>query len=138
MRIVFSVAIAFSAIFFSMSAFGQNKISAADASRHYGETITICGTIPQDNFIIDTKTKNAFLILGTGSPNQQVTVVVPAAAAKKVINKPKNYYSNKNVCVTGKVVALNGKPEMVISDQDKIQFTGGGSEIKPNDFMRFE
>jgi hypothetical protein len=37
------------------------------------------------------------------------------------------------------VVELNGKPEIVVYNQDKIQFGGGGgSEIKVNDFMRFE
>ena len=139
MRKTFTLLTSAAAILFSISVSGQNKIPAEEASKHYGETITICSTILEDNLIFDSKTKNTLLLLG-GVRNQKVTVVVPAETSKKVIDKPKSYYSNKNVCVTGKVVELNGKPEMVVNAEDDIQFgsSGGGSELKPNDFMRFE
>jgi uncharacterized protein YpmB len=139
MRKAITLITSVTAIVLSLSVSAQNKVPAEQAAKHYGETVTICGTILEDNFIFDTKTKNAFFVLGEGSQNQKVTVVVPAETSKKVIDKPKNYYANKNVCVTGKVVELNGKPEIVVYNQDKIQFGGGGgSEIKVNDFMRFE
>jgi len=138
MRQSFALLTSAAAIFFSFSVSAQNKVPAEQASKHYGETITICGTILEDNFIFDSKTKNTFLVLGEGSQTQKVTVVVPAVTSKKVIDKPKNYYANKNVCVTGKVVELNGKPEILVGAEDKIQFGGGASDIKPNDFMRFE
>ena len=138
MRKTFTLITSAAAIVFSLSASAQNQVRAEEASKHYGETVTICGTILEDNFIFDTKTKNTLLLLG--GPNQKVTIVVPAETSRKVIDKPKNYYSNKNVCVTGKVVLLNGKPEIVVGGETKIQISsgGGGSDIKPNDFMRFE
>jgi len=127
------------ALFFSLSVNGQNKVPVDQAFKHYGETVTICGTILEDNFIFDTKTKNTLLLLG-GTENQKVTVVVPAETSKKVIAQPKNYYANKNVCVTGKVSELNGKPEIVVIAEDKIHIgsSSGGGDVKPNDFMRFD
>jgi hypothetical protein len=142
MQKCFTLFTGLAAIALSLAASGQSKIPAEQASKHYGETITICGTILEDNFIFDTKTKNTLFILGAASQGRQVTVVVPSATSKKVIDKPKNYYANKNVCVTGKVTELNGKPEIVIADENKIRISnsggGGGSDVKPNDFMRFD
>lgn len=140
MRKTFTCLTSVAALFLPLSVTAQSKIHAVDAAKHYGETVTICSTILEDNFIFDTKTKNTLLILGGGLQNQQVTVVVPEQTSKKVIDKPKNYYANKNVCVTGKVVELNGKPEILVNNEDKIRIGsgGGGGDIRPNDFMRFD
>ena len=127
-------------IFFSVSLSAQHKVPVKEAYKHIGETVTVCGTIPGDQLFFDQKTKNTYLLLGEGAQDKRVTIVIPAETSKKVINKPKNYYANKSVCVTGKIVELHGKPEMVINNENKIRFEDEqeGVEVRPNDFMRFQ
>ncbi len=127
------------AICVSSCANAQAKIPVSQAGKHYGETITICDKMVGDALILDSKTKNVLLTMGSGS-NQKLKVMVPAEIVKKFLNTSINN-GEKTFCITGKVTDLNGQPELVVLNVGDIKLcnpTLKPLDIKPNDFMKFE
>lgn len=132
--------ILFAALFFiTYFSFGQKKISAEEAARHYGETVTICDKIYGIEFSESTKTLTA-LRVGNLAKKSTIFVFLTPEMLQKLTDNGKTSISNKSVCVTGKVKSINGLPEIVVNKPEEIFIlnTFGNPEIRPNDFMRFD
>jgi micrococcal nuclease len=126
----------------SFAANAQAKIAIEEASKHIGETVTVCSKVFTGRFIDNSNTKPTLLNLGAASPNAKLTVLINLDDRKNFSGKPEDDYNGKNVCVTGKVVDYKGKPEIVVSKPQDIQIQNdGGSalpEIRTKDFFWFE
>ena len=132
--------ILFSALFFvTYISFGQKKMNADEASKHYGETVTICDKIYGIEFSESTKSFTAIKV-GDVSKKSKMFVFLTPEMLQKLTDNGKTSITNKSVCVTGKVRFLKGMPEIVVNNPNEIYLIneGGGMEIRPNDFMRFE
>lgn len=132
--------ILFALLFFvTLISFGQRKISADEASRHYGETVTICDKIYGIEFSESSKSFTAIKV-GDVSKKSKMFVFLTPELLQKLTDNGKTSLVNKSVCVTGKIRTLKGLPEIIVNKADEIYLLseGGGSEIRPNDFMRFE
>jgi len=102
----------------SCLAFGQTKISAGEAAKHIGETVTICDKVYSTKLI--NGSNMTLLNLGGFYPNQLLTVMIKGQDRGKFKDAPENFFKGKKVCVTGKVVDYKGKPEIVVSEQSAI------------------
>ena len=109
------------ALLISVYLSAQNKIRIEEASKHIGEVVTVCDKVYDGKFEKDSKTKLTFLELGGAFPRHNLTALIKFEDRKKFINKPENYYVEKDVCITGKVIEVNGKPNLVISKGADIQ-----------------
>lgn len=120
----------------------QTKVPIEEASKHIGETVTICDKVYGAKFLETSKTQPTFLDLGGNVPNQKLTIVISFDDRKNFTGKPEETFVGKNVCVTGKLVDYKGKPEIIVTRPEDITAHddggGGGPEIRTKDFMPFQ
>jgi DNA/RNA endonuclease YhcR with UshA esterase domain len=113
----------------------QNNISAKDAHKHIGEKVNVHGRVSKGELRQTGNRKSTVLNIEGGN---DLTIVINDEARKNFPNKPEEFYTNKNVTVTGKVVGANGKAEIAVNKPEDIKVeptpTGGGQlELKPMD-----
>jgi micrococcal nuclease len=106
-------------IFYSLYASAQPKITIAETSEHYGETVTICDVVYSGKFIETSKL--TLLDMGGPSPKNKLTVLINFADRKNFPGKPETFYENKDACITGKLVEFKGKPEIIVTKPSDIQ-----------------
>jgi hypothetical protein len=99
----------------STSVSAQNKLTAAQAKDHFGQTATVCGEVVTSSYADSSKGHPTFLNLDKPYPNQIFTVVIWGENRTK-FGKPEEDYKGKRICVSGKITAYAGKPEIVVSD----------------------
>ena len=130
----------FSILFFvTFITFGQRSITAEEAINHYGETVTICDKIYGIDFAESSKNFTAVKI-GDSKKKVNLFVFLTPEILQKLTDNGKTSLIKKSVCVTGKIRLINGLPEIVVNNSKQIYLLidGGGSFMRPNDFMRFD
>ena len=126
---------------YHFTATGQTKIPIEEAGKHIGETVTICSKVYGGRYFDNSTSKRTLLNLGAAYPNHKLTLLITSDDRKNFTGKPEDDYIGKNVCVTGKVIDFNGKPEIVVTKPREIQLTDGGGdvpEIRTKDFFWFD
>jgi len=98
----------------------QKKLTAAEAKEHFGESATVCGAVVSTRYADSTKGQPTFLNLDKPYPNQVFTVVIWGSNRSK-FKAPEEDYKDKKVCVTGKITAYDGLPEIVAADPKQIR-----------------
>ena len=98
----------------------QKKLTAADAKEHFGETATVCGEVVSARYAQSSKGHPTFLNLDKPYPKQIFTVVIWDVNRSK-FGKPEEDYKGKQICVSGKITAYAGLPEMIVSDPKQIK-----------------
>lgn len=129
--------------FYAFSATAQTKIPVEEASKHIGQTVTICDKIAGGKFLENAKTRPTLLTMGGGvAANSRLTIVINPEDRKNFPGHPEETFSGKLACVTGKLVDYKGKPEIIVTKPEEIQtLNEGGSgnpEIRTKDFIWFE
>jgi DNA/RNA endonuclease YhcR with UshA esterase domain len=104
----------------SLVALAQKRLSAAEAKDHFGENATVCGEVAGTRYVASSKGQPTFLNLDKPYPNQIFTVVIWGDNRSK-FGTPESGYKGKNVCVTGKITAYAGLPEIVVDDPKQIR-----------------
>jgi hypothetical protein len=105
--------------FFSVKAFSQTSITAADAAKHLNEKVMVCDKVFGGKFLSDA---NITLIdVGGSHPNQLLTLVIKGDDRKKFTTPPEEAFKDKKVCITGQIVDFKGKPEIVITGPEQIK-----------------
>ena len=96
-----------------------NKITAAEAKDHVGETRTVCGQVASTHYAVRTKGQPTFLNLDEPYPRQIFTILIWGSDRAK-FGTPETKYENARVCVTGKITSFRGKPEIIASEPKQI------------------
>ena len=96
-----------------------NKITAAEAKDHVGETTTVCGQVVSTHYAVKTKGQPTFLNLDEPYPRQIFTILIWGSYRAK-FGTPETKYENARVCVTGKITSFRGKPEIIASEPGQI------------------
>ena len=94
------------------------SLSTEEASKHVGETVTVCGTVASANHAVRSRGEPTFLNLDKAYPNQVFTAVIwgndrPRFGAPETL-------LGKHVCTTGQIKLFRGKPEMILSDPGQL------------------
>lgn len=97
----------------------QKKLTVSEAKEHYGETATVCGEVVSARYAESSKGQPTFLNLDKPYPNQIFTIVIWGENRGK-FGKPEDDYRDKRVCVTGKISAYAGSPEIVVTEPKQI------------------
>jgi hypothetical protein len=105
-------------------AIAQKKLTSSEAREHFGETATVCGEVVSARYADSTKGQPTFLNLDKPYPNQIFTVVVWGNNRSK-FGAPENEYKGKRICITGKITAYAGLPEMVADEPKQIKIDAG-------------
>ena len=96
------------------------RISAAEAKDHIGETRTVCGEVASTRYVEQSSGSPTFLNLDRPYPNRTFTIVIWGKDRMK-FNTPEDYYRDMPVCVTGKIEAYQGDPQIVARERRQIQ-----------------
>jgi hypothetical protein len=100
--------------------FAQKKYSASEAKEHFGESATVCGEMVSARYADSTKGQPTFPNLDKPFPNQIFTIVIWGNNRSK-FGTPENDYKGKRICVTGKITAYAGLPEVVADEPKQIR-----------------
>jgi len=111
--------ILFTVISLSTSA-QTKKITAAAAKNHIGERTTVCGKVVSARYADRSKSQPTFLNLDEPFPKQIFTIVIWGDDRSK-FGEPEDKYSDKRICVTGKITSYRGGPEIVATDPKEIE-----------------
>ena len=95
-------------------------ISPEEARSYIGKVKTVCGTVASTKYAIRSRGKPTFLNLNRPYPNHVFTVVIWGSDRDKFESPPETYYENRSVCVTGRITAYRGKPQIVVHDLHQI------------------
>jgi hypothetical protein len=87
-------------------------VTLNEVGRHIGEEVQVCGQVYSDKELSGMTLVN----MGADYPNQLLTLVLKSEAKKAYTS-----LKGKSVCVTGKVIDYKGKPEIIITDPQKIK-----------------
>lgn len=98
----------------------QKKLSASEAKEHYGQNSTVCGEVATTRYAASSKGQPTFLNLDKPYPNQIFTVVIWGSNRNK-FGTPEADYKDKKICVTGKITAYGGLPEIIADDPRQIR-----------------
>jgi micrococcal nuclease len=100
-------------------AFAQKKLSANEAKDHFGEVATVCGEVVSARYASTSNGEPTFLNFDKAYPNQIFTVVIWGDNRSK-FGKPEDDFQGKHICVTGKITAYAGLPEIVLADPKQL------------------
>lgn len=98
----------------------EQKLTANEAKEHFGEFATVCGEVVSAHYALTTNGEPTFLNLDKPFPNQIFTVVIWGSDRSK-FGKPEEEYNGKRICVSGKITAYAGLPEIIAKDPKQIK-----------------
>jgi DNA/RNA endonuclease YhcR with UshA esterase domain len=98
----------------------QKKLAAAEAKDHFGETAIVCGEVVSTSYADSSNGQPTFINLDRPYPNTIFTVVIWGENRSK-FGKPEDDYKGKRICVSGKITAYAGKPEIIAADPKQIR-----------------
>jgi DNA/RNA endonuclease YhcR with UshA esterase domain len=101
-------------------ALAQKNLTAAEAKDHVGETATVCGNVVSTRYATSTKGQPTFLNLDKPYPNLIFTIVI-WGNNRSQFGRPDIEYSEKRICVTGKIAEYRGIPEVIAESPARIR-----------------
>jgi DNA/RNA endonuclease YhcR with UshA esterase domain len=98
----------------------QTSISATQAKNHVGERATVCGEVASTHYAVSSRGNPTFINLDKPYPNEMFTVLIWGSDRSK-FGEPEETYKSKHICVTGKISAYKGTPEIVAYEPAQIK-----------------
>lgn len=95
------------------------ELSPEDASRHIGETETVCGVVASARFLSGSRSQPTLLNLGKPYPHQVFTATIFGGDRAK-FGTPEKTLLGKRICVTGVIKDFHRKPEIILSDPKQL------------------
>ena len=114
----FCLLIVFSFLF--NSTFAQLEIKVEDAAKHVGDSVKICTKIFGARYFENSKNAPTLLNAGAKFPDAPLTIVIYGENRAAFKNKPEEYYPEKEICVTGKIVLYKEKPQIVVTSEEQL------------------
>jgi len=99
----------------------RGQIRAEDATHYVGSKITVCGKVVSTRYSAKGKTSPTYINLDYRFPNQVFTAVVHGKDRINFSYEPDQYLKDKRVCFTGRVGEFKGTPQMIITDEHKVE-----------------
>ncbi|PJE69566.1 MAG: hypothetical protein COU98_01385 [Candidatus Staskawiczbacteria bacterium CG10_big_fil_rev_8_21_14_0_10_38_10] len=97
---------------------GLKVIGACQAGNYYGKEAIVEGKIVD---AYRSKTNTVFLNFEKAYPNHCFTSVIFSSDQYKFVQKPEDYYLNKNVRIKGEIKEYQGKPEIILDNPSQIE-----------------
>jgi hypothetical protein len=94
-------------------------ISADEAQNYAGTVRRVYGKVAE--VFYSPEDENYILYIGDPFPYQDVSIVVPKHVARNLSLSPKWYFENEFVWVVGLINVWEGKPEIIVRDEEQIR-----------------
>jgi hypothetical protein len=114
--------LAFAVLFPALTLLAADPIPSAQAKDHINETGTVCGKVADARYL-ESGSRPTFLNFDKKFPDHTFTAFI-AGENREKFGTPEKDYLEKDVCVTGKIVLFNGKPEIVLTEPSQIKLQG--------------
>jgi len=101
-------------------AVAADTIPSSAAKDHINETATVCGKVSATRYLDSSAKRPTFLNFDKPYPNHTFTAVIMGENRSK-FGAPEETYRDKDVCVTGKIVLFNEKPQIEITETNQIR-----------------
>jgi len=98
----------------------QQEIKIEDAAKHEGDSVKVCTKIFGAKYFEGSGGAPTLLNAGAKYPDAPLTLVIFGTSRAAFKNKPEEFYPNKEVCVTGRIVIYKGKPEIILSNEEQV------------------
>lgn len=85
-----------------------------------GDSVKVCGKVYGIKYLEQAKNSPTLINIGGAYPNQLLTVVIWGDVRKEFEKTPEELFTDKNVCVVGKIEIFKGKEQVVIGKKDQI------------------
>ena len=95
-------------------------VSPEEASGHINESATVCGLVASATYAAQAPTAPTFLNFGKPYPDQSFTALILGRDRAK-FGEPEISMPGQQVCVTGRIFLLEGKPGIVVRDPKQLQ-----------------
>jgi len=105
-------------VLLAFTASAQTTVPVKNAAKHIGETVIVCDKVFSGKQVPSSNT--TLLSIGD-NPNQELTIMIPAAYRNKFKGNPEIDYIGRDVIIKGKLVNNNGKPGIVITDPRQLK-----------------
>ena len=102
------------------SLLAQKTLTAVEAKAHIGERATVCGKVVSTRWAEGSRGSPTFLNFDEAYPDQVFTLVIWGNDRSK-FGEPETAYRGKRICVTGKISAFKGVPEVVAAEPSQIK-----------------
>lgn len=106
--------------FIVFMAHAQLEIKIEDAAKHEGDSVTICTKIFGGRYFENSNRAPTLLNAGAKYPDAPLTIVIFGENRSNFKNKPEEFYTDKNICVTGRILMFKGKPEIILNNETQI------------------
>lgn len=97
------------------------QIKIEDAGNHAGDSVKICNKIYGGKYLEGAKNSPTFLNVGGNYPDALLTLVIWNDTRKLFKKPPEEYYKGAQVCITGRIQIVKGKPEIIVSSPNQIK-----------------
>lgn len=94
-------------------------ISAYEAQNYAGTVRQVYGKV--EEVFYSPEDENYILYIGGPFPYQDMSVVIPREIARNISLSPKWYFENEYVWVIGLINIWEGKPEIIVRDEDQLR-----------------
>ena len=98
----------------------NNAISASQASKHIGESKTVCGKVVDSKYSTKSRGAPTFLNFDRPYPSHPFLVVIWGNDRSNFPSSPERYYLNKEVCVSGLIDSYKGKPQIEAKNKAQV------------------
>lgn len=107
-------------VFAASLSYSQTEIKLEDVSKHIGDSVKVCGKAEGIRFLEKVQDQPTFINIGAAYPNQLLTVVIWGIVLSKFEKTPEDLFTDKEICVTGKIELYKGKPQIVILERKQV------------------
>lgn len=107
------------ALLCACSSAGADGLTTAQAAQHIGEKATVCGTVASSHYASDVEGQPTFINLDEPYPDQVFTILIWGDYRGKFATPPERW--SGRLCVTGRIKAYRGKPEVKVYSPSQIQ-----------------
>ena len=104
--------------FCSLASYGRDTLSTAQASRHVGETATVCGVVAGTKYAERVKGAPTFINLDAPYPNQVFTALIWGESRHKFSLPPE--LTRGRICVTGQISIYRAIPQIIVAEPSQL------------------
>jgi DNA/RNA endonuclease YhcR with UshA esterase domain len=108
-------------LFLSCYSYAQKIIPLEEVNKYFGDSITVCGKVSSVRYLENSKNSPTFINMGASYPNQLLTIVLWGDMRKQFSKTPEELFTNKEVCVTGRIELFKERPQIILKDKDNLR-----------------